>query len=106
MAAVVKPFKMEWGCVRVFRRMFQMKTLKLTRMQLVSVRCPTCGVAAGNPCKIRTGGFPVYATSRPGVCGVRGCGKEKGSDARIETTSYKPYTLLCIGLNSIVYQVS
>jgi hypothetical protein len=36
---------------------FGMKVKELTRRQLSSVRCPTCGVAAGERCETSAGGF-------------------------------------------------
>ncbi len=34
-----------------------MKVKELTRKQLSSVRCPTCGVAAGDLCVLNSGGL-------------------------------------------------
>jgi hypothetical protein len=39
------------------KRTFQMKKEELTREQIISVPCPTCGVAAGVGCILYSGGL-------------------------------------------------
>src|ERR1700682_3135844 len=45
--------------VRLCRTVSGMKKSHLTRKQVLSVRCPTCHVAAGKPCVLSAGGLRV-----------------------------------------------
>jgi len=51
----MKVFQIEPFTERLRSILCQMKKRELTREQLISVPCPTCGVAAGERCLLHSG---------------------------------------------------